>query len=62
MAWDTQVLRGSNKAITPKYTELMAVAVALTTQRRLDHPRRWRGGNWPRRRSGSRLIGERSEA
>jgi AhpD family alkylhydroperoxidase len=32
MTWDTQVLRGSNKAIAPKYTELMAVAVALTTQ------------------------------
>ncbi|MBI0376067.1 carboxymuconolactone decarboxylase family protein [Streptomyces albiflaviniger] len=32
MAWDTQVLRGSSKVISPKYTELMAVAVALTTQ------------------------------
>ncbi|MER5689083.1 carboxymuconolactone decarboxylase family protein [Streptomyces sp. NPDC002205] len=32
MAWDTQVLRGSDKVIPPKYTELMAVAVALTTQ------------------------------
>ncbi|MEV6290092.1 carboxymuconolactone decarboxylase family protein [Streptomyces sp. NPDC004059] len=32
MAWDTQVLRGSNNVIPRKYTELMAVAVALTTQ------------------------------
>ncbi|MFF4316924.1 carboxymuconolactone decarboxylase family protein [Streptomyces sp. 900105755] len=32
VAWDNQVLRGSNNVIPPKYTELMAVAVALTTQ------------------------------
>ncbi|MEV6324948.1 carboxymuconolactone decarboxylase family protein [Nocardia sp. NPDC051787] len=30
--WDAQVMRGSNNAIPPKYAELMAVAVALTTQ------------------------------
>ncbi|MFD7407003.1 carboxymuconolactone decarboxylase family protein [Streptomyces sp. NPDC059866] len=32
VAWDAQVMRGSDKVIPPKYTELMAVAVALTTQ------------------------------
>ncbi|WP_280438294.1 carboxymuconolactone decarboxylase family protein [Nocardia carnea] len=32
LAWDQQVLRGSDNAIPPKYAELMAVAVALTTQ------------------------------
>ncbi|MEU6342880.1 carboxymuconolactone decarboxylase family protein [Streptomyces sp. NPDC046977] len=32
MAWDTQVMRGGDKAVPPKWTELMAVAVALTTQ------------------------------
>ncbi|MFF3581422.1 MULTISPECIES: carboxymuconolactone decarboxylase family protein [Streptomyces] len=32
VAWDNQVLRGSNNVIPPKFTELMAVAVALTTQ------------------------------
>ncbi|MDX3259985.1 carboxymuconolactone decarboxylase family protein [Streptomyces sp. MI02-2A] len=32
MAWDAEVLRGSNNVIPAKYTELMAVAVALTTQ------------------------------
>ena len=30
--WDAQVMRGSNNAIPPKYAELMAVSVALTTQ------------------------------
>ncbi|MFD7439387.1 carboxymuconolactone decarboxylase family protein [Streptomyces sp. NPDC059861] len=32
MAFDHQVLRGSNNVIPPKYAELTAVAVALTTQ------------------------------
>ncbi|MFF7680561.1 carboxymuconolactone decarboxylase family protein [Actinacidiphila glaucinigra] len=31
-AWDSQVMRGADKVIPRKYTELMAVAVALTTQ------------------------------
>jgi AhpD family alkylhydroperoxidase len=31
-AWDAQVMRGRDNAIPPKYAELMAVAVALTTQ------------------------------
>lgn len=31
-AWETQVMHGSDNAIPPKYAELMAVAVALTTQ------------------------------
>ncbi|GGT38042.1 carboxymuconolactone decarboxylase family protein [Streptomyces chromofuscus] len=31
-AWDAQVMRGDDKVVPPKYTELMAVAVALTTQ------------------------------
>ncbi|MDX3095436.1 carboxymuconolactone decarboxylase family protein [Streptomyces sp. ME01-24h] len=31
-AWDAQVMRGDDKVIPRKYTELMAVAVALTTQ------------------------------
>jgi AhpD family alkylhydroperoxidase len=32
MEWDAQVMRGVGNAIGPKYAELMAVAVALTTQ------------------------------
>ncbi|AWW41501.1 carboxymuconolactone decarboxylase family protein [Streptomyces cadmiisoli] len=32
VAWDAQAMRGSDNVIPPKYTELMAVAVALTTQ------------------------------
>ncbi|WP_426988204.1 carboxymuconolactone decarboxylase family protein [Pseudarthrobacter sp. Y6] len=32
MAWDKEVMRGANNTIPPKYAELMAVAVALTTQ------------------------------
>jgi len=32
MAWDKEVMRGQNNVIPRKYAELMAVAVALTTQ------------------------------
>ncbi|MGW1540090.1 carboxymuconolactone decarboxylase family protein [Streptomyces sp. NPDC002309] len=31
-AWDAQAMRGSDNVIAPKYAELIAVAVALTTQ------------------------------
>jgi AhpD family alkylhydroperoxidase len=30
--WDKEVMRGENNAVPRKYAELMAVAVALTTQ------------------------------
>jgi AhpD family alkylhydroperoxidase len=32
MGWDKEVMHGENNAIPRKYAELMAVAVALTTQ------------------------------
>lgn len=32
MAWDKEVMHGASNAIPRKYAELMAVAVALTTQ------------------------------
>ena len=32
LAWDKEVMRGEHNAIPRKYAELMAVAVALTTQ------------------------------